>query len=283
MQDISKMSAVVTGGAMGVGLDTCRRLMAEGCRVTIWDLNQEALNDVKKELEAHKDRFFAYTCDVTDKNRVFELAGQARSDMGQVDILVNNAGYVRHGRFCDIELEVLEQQTRVNLISMYYTIHAFLPDMYERNCGHIVNISSASALSGIPDLAVYSATKWAVWGLTESLRMEAMADEKDGVKYTSIHPNFIASGMFEGAALTSILGRIIAPKVKTHDKVARAIVEKGLKKNRQVIKLPWTMHLMLVMRSVLPNFVFNALMLHLGLGGTMEGWTGRPGTDHAEP
>jgi len=280
MTQLSGKKALVTGGAMGIGLATCKRLVKEGCDVTIWDMNEEAMVDAKKELETLGGKVFAYKCDVTDKNRVFELADQATKDMGQVDILINNAGYVRIGRFCDRPVEDWERETDVNLTSMYYTIHKFLPGMYERNSGHIVNISSAAGLVGVADVAVYAATKWAVYGLTESLRLEAVRDKKYKVKFSSIHPHFLKHGMFEGGKL-NFLGELLYPRVESHDDIAKDIVEKALKKNRHVVKHPKTLHIAVLMRAFLPPFLLPFLELLFGMGKGMNKWVGRPGSEHA--
>lgn len=280
MQELRGKKALVTGGAMGIGLATCKRLLKEGCEVTVWDMNAKALDDAKREL-GFLGKVYAYTCDVTDKPRVLELCKQAEKDMGQVDILVNNAGYVRSGRFCDHPVEDWERETAVNLTSMYYTIHALMPGMLRRNLGHIVNISSAGGLIGVADIAVYCATKWAVWGLTESLRFEALRDNKSGVRFTSIHPNFLKTGMFEGGKL-NFLGEILIPRVETHDIVAEAIVEKGLKKNRNVIKIPKTLQIILIARAFLPDFIMGAIARMMGIGSGMEHWVGRPGSEHAK-
>jgi all-trans-retinol dehydrogenase (NAD+) len=271
--DLKGKGAVVTGGAMGIGLATSKRLVKEGCAVTVWDLNAEALEGAKKELAALGEKVFAHVCDVTDKNRVYELAKTAAAQMGQVDILINNAGYVMGGDFLDCPDEVWEKTIDVNLTSMIYTIKAFLPAMYERNSGHIVNISSASATLGVPCLSMYTATKWAVWGLTESLRFETWERGKRGVQWSSIHPSYIAKGMFEGAKL-GFFGNLIAPLLKDHDVIAEAIVESALKKRRYSPKRPITVNLIPRLR-LLPDSWFQALVVIMGVTGSMKCWVGR--------
>ena len=81
MKDLNGKKAVVTGGAMGIGFDTCLRLVKEGCSVTIWDLNEKALSEAKDKLEAAGGQVYLYPCDITNKEKVFELAEQAKSDM----------------------------------------------------------------------------------------------------------------------------------------------------------------------------------------------------------
>ncbi len=272
MRNLQGKRAVVTGGAMGIGLATTKRLLKEGCIVTIWDLNQKALSEAAEVL-APLGKVFSYVCDVTDKPRVYELAHQARADMGGVDILINNAGFVIGGELLERTDEDWEKTININLTSLVYTTRAFLPGMYEQNEGHVVNLSSASSTLGVPGLAVYTATKWAVWGLTESLRYEALNNKKN-VRFSSIHPSYIAHGLFAGAKL-GFPGNLICPLLKDHDVIAKAIVESALKRGRYSPKRPWTVGLNLRLRGLLPDSWFQKLLSILGIPDSMKGWTGR--------
>jgi all-trans-retinol dehydrogenase (NAD+) len=198
----------------------------------------------------------------------------ARKEMGKVDILVNNAGYVAGGNFLDRPVEDWEKTMNVNVTALFYTIHEFLPEMLERSSGHIVNISSAAGTIGVPGLAAYAASKWAVWGLTESLRFEAANLNKLNVKFSSIHPSYLAKGMFEGAKL-GFPGNIIVPTVKSHDVIAKAIVESALKRGRNSPKRPWTVGLAVRMRGVLPDSWFQAALTLLGIPQGMSTFRGR--------
>ena len=131
--ELKGKAVVVTGGAMGIGLATSKRLVREGCAVTIWDLNASALEDAKRELEVLRGRVFTHACDVTDKTRVYELAKTAASEMGQVDILINNAGYVMGGDF-------LEQRDKRRLVPGFlHALHGGLVGHLRsivQHCGH---------------------------------------------------------------------------------------------------------------------------------------------------
>lgn len=267
-------TAIVTGGAMGIGFATAKLLVKEGCIVTIWDINQSELEKAKSELERFGGKVFVYHCDVTDKTRVYELAQQAISDMGTIDILINNAGYVKGGELLDQPDEVWEKTIQINLTAMLYTIRAVLPGMYERNFGHIVNISSASGLLGVANLSVYAATKWAVWGLTESMRFEAWNSGKKGVKWSSVHPSYLAKGLFEGAKL-GFLGNLIVPLVKSHDVIARAIVNSALKKGKYLVLRPRSLRLTTLLRGILPDLLFQKMLIVMGVHKSMENWKGR--------
>ncbi len=268
-------TAVITGGAMGIGFATARRLLNEGAVVTIWDIDRQALDKALTEL-AEAGKIFGYDCDVTDKARVYELAGRAAADMGKIDILINNAGIVYGGMFLDQDDDKWEKTIQVNLNALLYTTRAFLPGMYERNFGHIVNLSSASGMIGVPGLAVYAATKWAVWGLTESLRMEAHLLGKKGVRHSSVHPSYIRTGLFEGAKL-GFPGNLIVPLVKSHDVIAKAIVEACLKKGRYSPRRPWTVGLTVRLRGLLPDSWFQRVLILLGVPQGMMTWTGHKG------
>jgi len=271
--ELKNSCAIVTGGAMGIGFATSKRLLQEGAVVTIWDLNEAALKQAKKELSV-LGKVFVHPCDVTKKTQVYKLAKIAKKEMGRVDILVNNAGYVSGGEFLDKPDADWERTIDVNLTSLLYTTRAVLPEMYDRNRGHVVNISSAAGTIGVAGLAVYAATKWAVWGLTESLRMEALGNGKTGVKYSTIHPGYIATGMFEGAKL-GIPGRWIVPLVKNHDVIAKAIVLDALKKGKYSPKRPSTINLNLRLRSLMPDRWFQRFLILMGVAGSMKTWYGR--------
>lgn len=280
MVNLRGKKVIVTGGAMGIGLATCRRLVKEGCEVTIWDLSQNSLDTVAKELRKAGGTIFPYQCDVSDKDRVHDLALQARKDMGRVDILINNAGFVRHGMFWEQPVENAVKQMDVNVNALFYSIHEFLPDMLERNSGHIVNVSSGVAIISAPGLAAYTTSKWAVWGLTDVLRLEVMTEGKNGVKFTSVHPGNILTGMFEGFKL-NFLGRILVPPVKDHDILAKGIVEKGLKRQQHLVVIPWQIYLGMMLRGIIPDVILSRIALMAGVGKCVKDFKGRKGYSHS--
>jgi len=282
MTDLLGKKVIVTGGAMGIGLATCRRLVREGCDVTIWDLSQKELEKAANKLKGMGGNVFPYLCDVSDKDRVHELADQAKKDMGQVDILINNAGYVRHGMFWEQPVDDAIKQINVNVNALFYAIHAFLPDMLDRNSGHIVNVSSGVAISSAPGLAAYTTSKWAVWGMTDVMRLEVIAAGKDVVKFTSVHPGNIVTGMFEGFKV-NMIGRLIAPPVKDHDVIAKGLVEYGLKKNRHLVVRPRSLYLGMILRGLLPDAVIGRIALMLGIGTSTSEFKGRKGYIHSNP
>lgn len=269
-------TAVLTGGAGGIGLATARRLVDEGCAVTLWDLDVEGLESAVAELRERRADVpvYAHRCDLTDEERVRSLVDTAIEEMGHVDILINNAGHLAPGTLIDQPVSVWKTTIDVNLTAVVATTRAILPHLYERGSGHVVNVSSASAFVGVPGLAVYSATKSAVWGFTEALRQEAINAGKRGVRFSSVHPNYIARGMFEGARMTG-LGGVVFPRLRDHDVAAKAIVVAALKRGRRCPKRPRSLRATVLLRGILPDAWFNGLARVMRVHESMSLWRGR--------
>ena len=268
--------AVVTGAARGIGLATVRRLVREGVSVSLWDRDDAELEAAAHALRAEYPaaRVATQRVDVTDAAAVTAAVSEAERSFGGIAILVNNAGYLAPGNLNDQPIEQWDQTISVNLNALVYTTHAVLPGMYHRGEGHVVNLSSAAATLGVAGLSVYTATKWAVWGLTESLRHEAVNLGARGVRFSSIHPIFLREGMFEGAKLRG-LGALLVPNVKNHDVIARAIVESALKRGRRAPMRPRTVRLAVLLRGILPGALFDAVVRVLGVPQGMTTWKGR--------
>jgi all-trans-retinol dehydrogenase (NAD+) len=271
--ELKGKTAVVTGGAAGIGLETCRRLVKEGCSVTLWDVDAKELARARKALSGNGAEVFAYPCDVTKGARVKELAKRAVKDMGRVDILVNNAGIMVPGTFLEQPVEKWQKTVEVNLVALLHTIHAFLPGMNARNSGAIVNVSSAAGLLGVPGIAVYGASKWAVFGLTEALRHESLNAGKRGIHWSSIHPMYVSKGIFAGARFSGI-SRLLFPQVRSHDDVAKAIVEYALKRGRFAPKRPRMVKATLVLRGLLSDGGFVRAVRFFGVHRNMDSWVG---------
>jgi all-trans-retinol dehydrogenase (NAD+) len=266
-------TAIVTGGAMGIGLATVKRLLEAGVIVTVWDINEEAMQNLKNSHLNIPAKLFIHKCDVTDQERVKELSKIAFQEMGRIDFLINNAGYVRGGGFCDLPVDIWVKTVDINLNSIFYTTANVLPLMRQNNFGHIVNISSASGLLGVADLSAYAATKWAVWGLTESLRYESL-NKTENIYWSSVHPSYLKEGLFEGAKL-NILGNLIVPQIKSHDVIAKAIVHDCLTKKKTLVLRPRSLRLALILRGILSDYLFRKLLIIMGVPKSMSNWKGR--------
>lgn len=165
--------AVVTGGAGGIGMAMARAFAARGARLVLADLDEEALGRAEKELGAEGADLLAVQTDVTRRESVALLADMAVRRFGAVHIVCNNAGVAVGGRLLDATPEDWEFTMSVNFWGVVHGMATFCPLLIEqKQGGHVVNTASMAGLVGMEGLGVYSASKFAVVGLTESLQRE---------------------------------------------------------------------------------------------------------------
>jgi NAD(P)-dependent dehydrogenase (short-subunit alcohol dehydrogenase family) len=190
MTEIAGKVAVVTGGASGIGRGIAEQLIAEGAKVVIADIDGDLLSRVAKEIGAHGIR-----TDVTSAESVQALADAAVSQFGRVDIIVNNAGVGPVSRIEDLSLEDWKWIIDVNLYGVIHGVHSFLPLLIgNAEGGHIVNTASMAIFSPMAGLGSYTASKFAVQGLSESLALEMKSD----------HPNIHVTILPPGPVRTNI-------------------------------------------------------------------------------
>lgn len=243
MRNMSSSIALVTGGASGIGLLVARGLAQRGARVVIWDINPAAIESVVTESKASGLSVHGMACDVSDRNAVYRAADEVRATLGDVDILVNNAGIVSGSSFLDTPDEKAVRTMEINAMSNFWTVKAFLPRMLERNIGHLVTVASAAGIIGVTGLADYSASKFAVFGFHEAIRME-IRKLKRRVATTVVCPFFIDTGMFKGVRTRfPLLLPIMKPEYAA-GRILRAIERRTA-------------------RVIMPRFVYSAYLLRL--------------------
>jgi 2-hydroxycyclohexanecarboxyl-CoA dehydrogenase len=161
-------TALVTGGASGIGAATARRLAAEGARVAIGDLNEDGGKAIAGELDG-----FACRLDVTDTGSVNAAVAATKEALGEIDVLVNNAGTDLFSYFVNSDEGLWDFVLGVNLRGVLAVTHAVLPSMQERRTGAIVNVASEAGRVGSQGSAVYSAAKAGVIGFTKAIARES--------------------------------------------------------------------------------------------------------------
>ncbi|HEX5659751.1 MAG TPA: SDR family oxidoreductase [Polyangiales bacterium] len=190
MKRFTDRVAVVTGAAGGIGRATALLLAEKGCSLAIADVNERGLAETAELIEKLGRKVSTHKVDVSDKARMQEFVGEVLEAHGRVNIVINNAGVAVLSSFQDHKLEDFEWLMGVNFWGVVYGCKFFLPALLEADEAHIVNLSSLFGLTGVPLQTSYCASKFAVRGFTESLRME-LHDTNVGV--TNIHPGGIAT------------------------------------------------------------------------------------------
>ncbi|MCK2016189.1 3-ketoacyl-ACP reductase [Peribacillus frigoritolerans] len=192
MISLKGKTALITGAGRGIGRATAIALAKEGVHLGLIGLTMSNLEKVTAELEQYDVNVSAATADVADLEAVHHAVEHIKSDLGSIDILINNAGIAKFGGFLDLTPEEWEKIIRVNLMGVYNVTRAVLPDMIERKSGDIVNISSTAGQKGAPVTSAYSASKFAVLGLTESLMLEV---RKHNIRVTALTPSTVATDL----------------------------------------------------------------------------------------
>ena len=165
---------IVTGGANGIGRRYCQRMVAEGARVLIADIDLDAAMELEAELNADKDEpcARALRVDVTSEENTAEMAQVAIDAFGRIDVLVNNAGTYPHVEFDNITYDAWRKVITINLDSMYLCSKAVLPQMKKQGGGKIINVATDLVWVGLPGMVHYISAKSGVIGFTRSLARE---------------------------------------------------------------------------------------------------------------
>jgi len=208
MGRVEKKTAVVTGGARGIGAATVRRLTAEGASVVIADVNVEAAQILATDLglTAAVERL-----DVRSPQEWAHVVQRTEERFGSVDILVNNAAIADPAPLDQWDTARLQRTLDVNLIGVFNGIQAVVPAMKRAGGGSIVNVGSVAALQGVPRMAGYVVSKWGVRGLTKTAALELGAY---GIRVNAVHPGQINTPMTRGVTFDTsnvALGRVGEP------------------------------------------------------------------------
>lgn len=226
MNDLKNKTALITGAGKGIGKAIALALAKEGVNVILVARTQEEIDNVAAKARSLRVKALALTADVADMNSVNAAVEKALSEFKTIDILINNAGIAAFGKFLDLEPTEWERIIQVNLMGIYYVTRAVIPNMIEKQSGDIINISSTAGLAGNALTSAYSASKFAVLGLTDSLMQEM---RKHNIRVTVLTPSTVATDMAKDLNLTD--GN--PEKVMQAEDMAELIIAQ-LKLNRRV-------------------------------------------------
>jgi 3-oxoacyl-[acyl-carrier protein] reductase len=189
-QSLQGKVALVTGAGKGIGRATALELAKEGVNVGLIARTETDLMNVAKEIEAYGVKVAYATADVSSIEQVDQAVATINSTLGTVDILINNAGTGKFGKFLELEPDEWKQIIDTNLMGVYYVTRAVLPQLIDKNGGDIIMISSTAGQKGAPVTSAYSASKFGVLGLTESLALEV---RKHNIRVTALTPSTVAT------------------------------------------------------------------------------------------
>jgi len=196
MNHLKGKTAVVTGASSGIGAAIAKELAKEGANVVLVARTLDKLNEVEDNINAlKKGSAHSVKADVSNKEDVDAMVSSAKETFGHIDILVNNAGQMLTGAVRSGKVEEWEKMIDVNIKGVLYGIDAVLPDMVERETGHIINIASVSGHEVTKHSTVYSGTKYAVRAISMGLEKELA---RTGVRVTNISPGMVATRLSEG-------------------------------------------------------------------------------------
>lgn len=227
MESLKGKKALITGAGKGIGKALALALAQEGVSVALLARTTTDLEKVAEEVAAFGVEAFVVQADVASLSSVNSAAEKVLSSFGTIDILINNAGIGRFGNFMDLEVASWEEVIQVNLMGAYYITRAFLPQMIERKTGDIINISSTAGLNGNAMTSAYSASKFGLIGMTDSLMKEV---RKHNIRVNCLTPSTVATDMALDLNLTD--GN--PEKVMQPEDIAELLVSQ-LKLNRRVV------------------------------------------------
>ncbi|KAI8127823.1 hypothetical protein FF38_02121 [Lucilia cuprina] len=211
--NVSGEFVFITGTGHGIGKELALQYSSLGAKVICVDINEKNNTQTVKEIKQNGGSAFAYTCNVTSREDIFALADKVKKEHGFISVIVNNAGIMP----CHPLLEHTEQEIRlmydVNVLAHFWILQAFLPDMIERNQGHIVALSSCAGLFGLPNLVPYCGTKFAVRGFMQAMQEELYKQNpQTQIKFTSIYPYMVDTGLCKNPKFRFPWMKLVDPK-----------------------------------------------------------------------
>ena len=195
---------VITGASSGIGEATAIKFAEKNAKVVLVARRKEKLLQVQKKISKYTDSVLICQCDVSNKLQVKEMCNTVLDTFGRIDVLVNNAGFVIYGKVTDLSIEEIESQMETNYFGMIYCTKNFLPHMIEQGQGHIVNVASVGASFGVPGVASYCATKFAMLGFSEGLKHELTGTKVD---VTVVSPIMVDTPLFDHPSFENFSNR----------------------------------------------------------------------------
>jgi short-subunit dehydrogenase len=234
MFDLKDKVVIITGASQGIGRATAYEFAQWGSKVVLAARNAKELEQAQKTIQSSGGQALSIPTDVQVEKQVHQLVQKALETWGRIDVLVNNAGTTHHGPFAEMPLDDIRSMVETNLMGAMFCIKEVLPHFHVFGQGHIVNISSILGKRGVPNQAVYAATKFALVGFSEGLRCE---EASRNITVTTFCPSSVSTEMNRLVSLHDHpLKQFIRRQfIYTPEAVARKIVRATRLRQREVV------------------------------------------------
>ena len=240
---------LITGASSGIGRETAIEFAKLGANLILVARTKDKLTQIEDELKKYNVSILACQCDVSKKDQVKEMSKTVLEKFSSVDILVNNAGFAIYGSVSDLSISDIESQMETNYFGMVYCIKNFLPSMLKKESGHIVNVASVAANFGLPGIASYCASKFAILGFSEGLKHEL---KDTGIGITVVSPIMVRTNFFDHPSFEKIPK--YSPTSLDPKTVAKTIL-KAANSSRLEIIVPSVVRGAIWMKSTFPFFI----------------------------
>jgi short-subunit dehydrogenase len=240
---------LITGASSGIGKESAIEFAKLGANIVLVARRKEKLEQVADELKKFKVTILTCQCDISNKDQVKEMSKTVLEKFDSVDILVNNAGFAIYGSVSDLTIDEIESHMETNYFGMIYCIKNFLPSMLDKQSGHIVNVASVAASFGLPGMASYCASKFAMLGFSEGLKHEL---KNTGVGITVVSPIMVRTNFFEHPSFEK--RPKFSPISLSSKTVAKAIL-KAANSPRLEIIVPSVVRGVVWMKNTFPYFI----------------------------
>ena len=247
--DLSGKVALVTGASRGIGESIAKLLAQSGAHVIVSSRKIEGCQQVVDDIISRGGSAQAIACHIGDMTQIESLFNNIESEHSKLDILVNNAGFAIYGSVSDLSVDEIESQMETNYFGMVYCIKNFLPTMIDKKSGHIVNVASVAASFGLPGIASYCASKFAMLGFSEGLKHEL---KNSGVGITVVSPIMVRTNFFEHPSFEKMPK--FSPTSLSSKTVAKAIL-KAANSPRLEIIVPSVVRGAVWLKNTFPYFI----------------------------
>ncbi|XP_063065721.1 short-chain dehydrogenase/reductase 3a [Engraulis encrasicolus] len=268
-RDLSGDVVLITGGGRGIGRHLAHEFAKQGAKkVILWGRTEKCLKETSEEINLLGTECHYFICDVGNREEVYQQAKVLREKVGDVTILVNNAAVVHGKSLMNSDDDALLKTQHINTLGQFWTTKAFLPRMLELCNGHVVCINSILSVSSIPGAIDYCTSKASSLAFMESLTLGLL--DCPGVGCTTVLPFHTNTEMFQGMRVRFPQ---LFPPLKP-ETVAQRTVE-AVRSNKAFVYLPWTMHILIILKNLLPLPALEEIQRFAGCYTCMKTFKGR--------